>query len=909
MHKIENEWEQLPIAELHQFDALCDRFEHAVTHDINTRIEAFTGDLPLSQQRLIVHELLPHEIERRHASGETLTPDEFVSRFPQWAEEVKELATQCIQDLDRARIAGSDTVDRLADSDHTIDSRKEDLRAQWKAQWRVTSESIGHTGLPADGVLGHYRLKSVIGRGGMGIVVRAHDSKLTRDVAIKVLAGTTLHDTSAHDRFLREARAAAVIRHNHIVTIYSVDEIDRIPCLVMELVEGTTLDNYLREHGKLSPNEIACLACQMAEGLAAAHRQGLIHRDIKPANILLEKVTRDAGAGRSLSKWNVKITDFGLARIAADVKLTNSGLIAGTPQYMSPEQANGREIDTRSDLFSLGSVMYAMCAGQAAFHADSPLAILRQVADVPARSLQEVSPQTPVWLIDIIEKLMSKSPDDRFQSAEEVAELLSARVHELQFGDRTMVSKTAVNSPPRRLSLSLFDVTCFAVLLMIVAGVTFFIAQKNGTIKFEVNDPDIHISFSGKDVNITDGDQVYRFAAGEHELLVQHGDLSFKTSEFKLGKGEIVRLQVTYLNSRLAIERDGKQLWVGQEDTKSEHAESSNAKPAGYVWPENAPAPAVIPFTPQEAAVHQEAWARYLGVPIELENSIGMKLRLVPPGEFLMGSSPEEIETEQKIGQALNMLEWVFTFLPFESPKHHVTLTRPIAIGTYEVTRGQFRQFIDATGYKTSAEKDGKGGTGFKDSQFHEGVEFLWNSDLGFVPKETDEGPVVNVSWDDANEFCSWLSKKEGATYRLPYEAEWEFACRAGNAGRFCYGDDVAMLSDYAWLGDGKGVGARQVGQGLSNAFGLFDMHGNVWEFCDDWHGVYPGEPVIDPTGPATLHIPMKKVGRGGTWGSYRELCRSAYRSCGNTGAYSTGFRVTRTFPVSGEPQADADSK
>ena len=132
---------------------------------------------------------------------------------------------------------------------------------------------------------------------------------------------------------------------------------------------------------------------------------------------------------------------------------------------------------------------------------------------------------------------------------------------------------------------------------------------------------------------------------------------------------------------------------------------------------------------------------------------------------------------------------------------------------------------------------------------------------------------------------------------------------RSGNAGRFCYGDDVAKLSDYAWLGDGKGVGARQVGQGLSNAFGLFDMHGNVWEFCYDWHGVYPSEPVIDPTGPATLHIPMKKVGRGGTWGSYRELCRSAYRSSGNNGAYSTGFRVARTFPVSDKPQADADSK
>ncbi len=228
-------------------------------------------------------------------------------------------------------------------------------------------------GLPADGVLGHYRLQSVIGRGGMGLVIRARDTRLERDVAIKVLATTVSGDTATHERFLREARAAAAVRHTNVVTIYAVEIISDIPFLVMELVDGVTLDKHLQQSGKLKTEEILSLSVQIAEGLASAHRQGLIHRDIKPANILLERSTKDLSDVQLLSPWHVRIADFGLARIAADRKLTNSGLIVGTPQYMSPEQANGKEIDARSDLFSLGSVMYAMCAGEDAFHAESPL--------------------------------------------------------------------------------------------------------------------------------------------------------------------------------------------------------------------------------------------------------------------------------------------------------------------------------------------------------------------------------------------------------------------------------------------------------------------------------------------------------------------------------------------------------
>ncbi|NQV24669.1 MAG: serine/threonine protein kinase, partial [Rhodopirellula sp.] len=397
---LDDEWEQMPIAELHQLDALCDQFEQSIARDPETRVERFLASLPTDQQQCLVRELVTLEIEKRKSRGESVKADEYGSRFPQWTEEIQALASQTIEDVDRALIAKRDTIDQTSSSGIGTETAENDLRSEWRRQWEASSESARHFDLPADGVLGHYRLQSVIGRGGMGLVVRAHDTKLHRDVAIKVLASTFSHDQTAHERFLREARAAAAVRHTHVVTIYAVEEIDRIPFLVMELVEGRTLEEHLRANGKLPADEVARLACQMAQGLAAAHKQGLIHRDVKPANILLERVDQHGSDRQRLSTWHIKITDFGLARIAAEAQLTKSGLIAGTPQYMSPEQANGQELDARSDLFSLGSVMYAMCAGRTAFEAESAIAIVRQVADKPAPSLREVSPETPDWLIE-----------------------------------------------------------------------------------------------------------------------------------------------------------------------------------------------------------------------------------------------------------------------------------------------------------------------------------------------------------------------------------------------------------------------------------------------------------------------------------------------------------------------------
>ncbi|MGL5098171.1 MAG: serine/threonine-protein kinase, partial [Planctomycetia bacterium] len=199
------------------------------------------------------------------------------------------------------------------------------------------------------GRLGHYEITEVLGRGGFGVVLKAFDEKLHRVVAVKALATRLAATSPARKRFLREARAAAAVKHENVVAIYAVEE-KPVPHLVMEYVAGQTLQQRLDQEGPLDLAEVLRIGRQVAESLAAAHDRGLVHRDVKPANILLENGLEQ----------KVKITDFGLARAADDASLTQSGVVAGTPLYMAPEQARGDAVDPRTDLFSLGSVLYTM---------------------------------------------------------------------------------------------------------------------------------------------------------------------------------------------------------------------------------------------------------------------------------------------------------------------------------------------------------------------------------------------------------------------------------------------------------------------------------------------------------------------------------------------------------------------
>jgi serine/threonine protein kinase len=271
------------------------------------------------------------------------------------------------------------------------------------------------------GTLGDYEVRDVIGQGGMGVVLKAFDPGLNRLVAIKVMAAAVAGSATARRRFHREAQAAATVCHEHVVAVHGVHEQEGLPYLVMQYIAGESVQDRLDRAGPMELVEIVRIGHQTACGLAAAHAQGLIHRDIKPANLLLEN-----GVAR------VKITDFGLARSVDDAPLTQQGVLAGTPEYMAPEQARGEPVDHRADLFSLGSVLYAMATGSPPFRGASVVAVLRQVCDATPVRIRSLNPNLPAWLETLIERLMAKNPADRLQSAAEVAGLLERYLAHLQ---------------------------------------------------------------------------------------------------------------------------------------------------------------------------------------------------------------------------------------------------------------------------------------------------------------------------------------------------------------------------------------------------------------------------------------------------------------------------------------------
>lgn len=322
------------------------------------------------------------------------------------------------------------------------------------------------------------------------------------------------------------------------------------------------------------------------------------------------------------------------------------------------------------------------------------------------------------------------------------------------------------------------------------------------------------------------------------------------------------------------------------------------------VSPENAqsktsgsqPAPAKAPFDAEQARAHQAAWAKHLGVPVESTNTVGAKMILIPPGEFLMGAPEADADAS-----------------PQEKPQHRVRLTKPFAIGATEVTNWQFRQFVEATKYVTQAESDGQGA--FDVNPQVRKPSNTWNSPE-LKQRERDEHPVRCVSWEDARRFCEWLTQTEGQAYRLPTEAEWEFACRAGTATRYAFGDN---FSDTASPPGSSGAPLRAVAQLVANPFGVFDMHGSVNEICLDSGRTFTAELVTDPLGSLATDIPA--VVRGGAVSSHAIRQRSSNRFLNDARGFPEsnfatiikGFRVVRDFtppaPIAKVPFDDRQAR
>lgn len=305
-------------------------------------------------------------------------------------------------------------------SDQQLTSSKESLGGRIPAKH-------GHWVLgllqPADGPefigrINDLHVSRVIGQGGMGVVLQAWDKELQRFLAVKLLSPMLSHSGVARQRFLREAQSTAAVVHPNIVPIFAISPDQDLPHIVMPYIGGGNLQQLIDQNGPLPLQRTLALGLQVAEGLAAAHQQGIIHRDIKPANLMLDE-----------GGFRVMLTDFGLARALDEASLTGAtltgtGAVAGTPQYMSPEQARGEVVDHRTDLYSMGAVLFALATGHTPINASSTLEILRKIGKEKATPVAEINESYPLWFQSVVDRFMHPVKEKRIQTAEEASQLL-----------------------------------------------------------------------------------------------------------------------------------------------------------------------------------------------------------------------------------------------------------------------------------------------------------------------------------------------------------------------------------------------------------------------------------------------------------------------------------------------------
>ena len=595
--------------------------------------------------------------------------------------------------------------------------------------------------------IGVYRLTRRLGRGGMGEVWLAHDTALKRDVAVKLLPGEISSNERAVKRFLREARSAAKLNHPNVMTVHQIGKHRGRIFIVMELVEGGSLADELKKAGPLGWREATEVVRDAARGLAAAHARGLVHRDIKPSNLMR------TGEGV------VKVVDFGLARAQKEtLEVTRPGGVIGTPAFIAPEQGRGRNVDARSDLYSLACTYYALLTGRVPFPGDTSSAVIYQHVHEPFPDALQIVDDLPDAIGRILDRGTRKDPIDRYQSAEEMIADLEAALSGASLGT------TRIRRKPAR-----------------PGDATGERARRN------------------------------RVIAGS-----------------LVGLGTLATLAVVLLV---------------------------------VYWPKPRPPlpkPQPIPdwtLTPEQARRKQReaeaVWSAPAQTALDLGGGVTVKLALVPPGLFAMGSDK-------------TTLGWYAD----QGPRHEVAITRPFYLGVTEVTQAQWKALMGTEPWKQKPHV-----------------------------REGDDYPAAFVSWHDCVAFCKAASAKTARTIRLPTEAEWEYACRAGSGGQFSFGDAVGDLKDHAWYGADTQADderyAHAVGQKKPNAWGLYDVHGNLWEWCSDWFGedYYAHSDKADPHGPPAGKA---RILRGGCLHDPPGACRSAFR-LGTDPSYeqaNVGFRI-----------------
>lgn len=510
----------------------------------------------------------------------------------------------------------------------------------------------------------------------------------------------------------------------------------------------------------------------------------------------------------------------------------------------------------------------------------------------------ESSPDSPAAIRVKTTKKVVRGKDER------TAMLLAADVDtdphsQLSLPPRQRAAREKVLSKPATSTSKRTWIVTASVIssLLIMSAVLFFLRTKYGVIRVEITDPEIEVQLKGTDIVLKAADQGkdVRVTVGEQSLVIQRDDFTFETDKLVLKKDEVTTVRVELVAGEIVV-RDGDTL-LGHaslpEETPGIVSTSTTAEPPTQTgvaewggWSKDAPAPAIVPFDSVKAREHQEAWAAHLKLPVEYTNSLGMRFRLIPPGEFVMGSTRQEIQDAIAVPRTDQLLR---SYIESEAPQHTVVLTQPVYLGVHEVTEGQYEKVMGVNPVRPL-------------------------SNQAAVPPKSANHPVTMVSWYDAVGFSNKLSLLEhlamtksvsGLTeaepsvmaYRLPTEAEWEFSCRAGTTTRYWNGDTDTAIASTAWTNSNSGNRTHIVGELDANAFGLYDQTGNVWEWvADSWtpttYQERVGKLTIDPFVVRTEDS-IKSI-RGGSFTYYNANCRSSHRFSNHSkGLFGNcGFRV-----------------
>jgi serine/threonine protein kinase/formylglycine-generating enzyme required for sulfatase activity len=878
---------------------------------------------------------------------------------------------------------------------------------------------------------GRYKLLRILGQGAMGTVYLAEDTQLQRQVALKTPQFEKDPTPELLERFYREARAAACLRHPNTCPVHDVGQIDGTHYITMAYIEGHPLSAFVGPDKPQPERQVLIVVRKLAQALQEAHEHGIVHRDLKPSNIIID--TRNEPV----------IMDFGLARRVRsndNIKLTQDGMLIGTPAYMSPEQVDGEpgKVGPATDQYSLGVILYELLTGTLPFRG-SITGVLGQILTKEVPPPSQFRPDLDPRIEAVCLRMLAKNPAERFGSLEAVAEELATilraprtkprgddparsgthasqsehhaavrRAGELHPATSGVLRPSKPLTPNDLASLEELAHKCIArhdydQVVQIVehipeeqrtAPLTSMLERarsKADEIAFLICEIDEAVRFENRATAIRKARELLAIKPGHHralEVLEQSAEpeqeeeqeeqeevapvhrthhstkrsrreswipwaaLAFGLAVFALVSGGIFVYLNRSANSQDAAEQSEPQDVIEPQVAKKnpevarQHAAPNEAAVASVAATKKGPVPAarpdptivrgdsppsitnnadpglphaaspsaaapakadasmadtdgkpdsfpvlVAPFDEATAKKAQQDWSERLETPVDVTDSAGIVLRLVAPGEFQMGTNDPHREEEKDA-----------------KPAHRVRITRPFYLAIHEVTRGQFAQFVTATRFKTKAETDSWGSRPTKSDTWsrREHARFAWHHP-GFP--QDDSHPVVDVTWDDAQEFCNWLSRKEGKRYRLPREAEWEYAARAGTTGVYGPGDnredlprianvvDAAATAKFpAWkeavtTSDGF-VYTSPVGTFPPNHFGLYDTLGNAMEWCEDWYdeNYYAGSPQNDPLGPTRG---KQRVARGGSFSEHAPVY-NRWNIDHDAHLFFLGFRVVR---------------